>query len=667
MTHTIQIVSGINEGLVFEVQDGQKIHLGRNTDNDVVLSCDAWVSGRHAALKSENGQLFLSDLHSTNGTCQDGQQIKSGVYHRCEKFFVIGSTFFALADNALPPSVNPIPIDATEGYHWHEAPLYRLALKYSEDEPFLNSSHVFLALLRQYKKKLTPFFQKLSLDIDLNILKSRIKDRRFFSGKYSWLNRYLALKFKIPPDMTRLITPKAASLLAFIDEQHSVKPMEILSNLLRGEFNLVFPLLDWENLQPNWHYVLEDLLDEKPDLSESFRVMVDSQTLSSLIGMEKFWESIADACSVGAVAVVTGTGGCGVSTTLMTGLSNRKKHHLPYALNAEPAMMLDPKAFMYFNPESALQSYLDKIIYSLEVGGLTVIDHFDTLLNALADQGIQAGKFLRTVAAHKGPVIICMKRDRIAILEQKIGSYQVLDMDKPLKLQLTRIYEDLLNGIKQKIKGGLSDRARTFFLEQVAAADPYNIRGLKEFLDLSAARCVLIDSHLPKLSIEQSVPLLTEACLKEVFEDWRGIPAADPALSSGLVDHEPTLKEIENLFHSLAKHMFKIPMKYSDQSRSFAAPGRTSSDAKLSEMKTHLVQMVSTFQSMFPKWFESFWMNLDPEILRQETGFGNNPKKLWNAYCERTKNINTAYAEDLFHQTGREILMHTLKGGKPPL
>lgn len=54
----------------------KKLTIGKATTNDIVISTDATVSRTHAFLfQDENGNVFISDLNSTNGTYVNGNRV----------------------------------------------------------------------------------------------------------------------------------------------------------------------------------------------------------------------------------------------------------------------------------------------------------------------------------------------------------------------------------------------------------------------------------------------------------------------------------------------------------------------------------------------------------------------------------------------------------------
>jgi len=51
---------------------GERIGIGRETDNTVVISDDAFISSHHAAVSTHDGGIVVEDLDSRNGTYLNG-------------------------------------------------------------------------------------------------------------------------------------------------------------------------------------------------------------------------------------------------------------------------------------------------------------------------------------------------------------------------------------------------------------------------------------------------------------------------------------------------------------------------------------------------------------------------------------------------------------------
>src|SRR5436309_3408576 len=55
--------------------DGDVAHVGRRPGNDIVLSADGRVSGRHARLTHAAGEWSIADAGSKNGTLVNGRPL----------------------------------------------------------------------------------------------------------------------------------------------------------------------------------------------------------------------------------------------------------------------------------------------------------------------------------------------------------------------------------------------------------------------------------------------------------------------------------------------------------------------------------------------------------------------------------------------------------------
>lgn len=70
---TIHVIEGSDKGLTFGSLD-LPITIGREEGNDIRLS-DERISRYHAKIQSDNGEVILTDLESTNGTRVNGNSI----------------------------------------------------------------------------------------------------------------------------------------------------------------------------------------------------------------------------------------------------------------------------------------------------------------------------------------------------------------------------------------------------------------------------------------------------------------------------------------------------------------------------------------------------------------------------------------------------------------
>ena len=83
--------SNIKKGTIIPIID--IITIGRKEDNSVVLQ-DMHTSGNHAKLVVKENNLYIQDLHSTNGTFVNGRKISTNVKLLGREEIQIGTTVF---------------------------------------------------------------------------------------------------------------------------------------------------------------------------------------------------------------------------------------------------------------------------------------------------------------------------------------------------------------------------------------------------------------------------------------------------------------------------------------------------------------------------------------------------------------------------------------------
>lgn len=66
-------IKGASKGRNF-LMEKKRLIIGANSENDVVIAGDEYVSGKHARLHFESGTLHLTDLNSRNGTYLNGKR-----------------------------------------------------------------------------------------------------------------------------------------------------------------------------------------------------------------------------------------------------------------------------------------------------------------------------------------------------------------------------------------------------------------------------------------------------------------------------------------------------------------------------------------------------------------------------------------------------------------
>lgn len=151
-TECLVIIYGSHIGRKYELFE-DNITIGRDPENTIVLPSDS-VSRRHARIERYQGQRFITDLNSTNGTYVNDQQVKPRMRLESGCLIKIGDTIFKyLAGDDIEAAYfeEIYRMTVTDG-------LTQVANKRALDE-FLDKE---VARARRYKRPLAV----LMLDID---------------------------------------------------------------------------------------------------------------------------------------------------------------------------------------------------------------------------------------------------------------------------------------------------------------------------------------------------------------------------------------------------------------------------------------------------------------------------------------------------------------------
>jgi hypothetical protein len=661
MSRTVRLVSGVNEGISFDMVEGQELKIGRSAINDVVIPYDSCISGKHALIKMEAGRILVLDLASTNGTFIADRRLNHGVFEAVDEFFVIGSTILTLTDDSRPCEYQPLNVETARQRAWSACPLFHTALANFEKEPFLHVGHLFISLAALHGEALVSVFTKLGLKVDHDNLRKAFRSHKVFSGEDAWLNRFLALRARMPREPSMLITPKVQAILDGLDAEDRDNPEALLDAFLKDDFNLVFPRLDWRKNAGAWRNQFQQQ-QARPSAEPFDRI--DTSFSEKDFGLHRlltFWRRLEKAHTQKELLVLTGSTGCGKTTVLHYGFEKQDPPFLSESFYKGPRTFLDPKAFLFYNHPSKLSAYAFRAREMIQRGEFLVIDHFDNMLLAMQSENLDRAGLIKTLRSHTGPVILCVRKENMELIDTHLGTVNILDLDHHLEPMLKQFHERFLISFEKRVEGILSPKAKRFFHEKVAALEPYNFGSLKEFLILCAGRAEAINPTFSELGEEtRESGLLGVTTFKDVYDQW--MRAHGKAPSGGEKETE-VLVQLERLLHEFTKQAYNVHLRYGDQTRGFEDPGRLSRNQKLDELKSHLVYLFSSFQGGFGQWFQEFWMRLDPDVIQAENP-GANAKKLWSEFRERTKTMDNDYAEDLYSESLAKVFLECMRTRK---
>jgi DNA-binding CsgD family transcriptional regulator len=86
--------------------DGDRFTVGKNPENDIVLSEDPSVSRVHAVLERISGRWAIHDRGSTNGTLVNGERIFGDRQLRDDDEIILGRTRLHFCDRTTPDDIS---------------------------------------------------------------------------------------------------------------------------------------------------------------------------------------------------------------------------------------------------------------------------------------------------------------------------------------------------------------------------------------------------------------------------------------------------------------------------------------------------------------------------------------------------------------------------------
>lgn len=241
MAHWIQVLTGPLEGMTFSVEGGQTISLGRVNGNDILLAYDPWISSQHALIKNREGQIFLMDTGSSNGSFVNAERLRAHHYVPVTGYFVLGATVFKIRRTGHPVVGEPLSVSHPDLSALLDSPLWRLAIDISRERrfPMVHSLHLMTALRRGHRTLVDKLIREM--EGDLLDLDARLEQLEIFTGERAWMNRFIKYQTKVPHQRETLVTPLLQRLVKAVGTDS--QPAAILQKLMGTSFNLLYPTL----------------------------------------------------------------------------------------------------------------------------------------------------------------------------------------------------------------------------------------------------------------------------------------------------------------------------------------------------------------------------------------------------------------------------------------
>ena len=103
----LRFISGKYQGGEFPLKMNREIIIGRSSDLDMVLVEDM-VSRKHAKISTNQGEVTIEDLGSTNGTFVNGEKVKNVSLSEGDRILV-GTSIIKLVSTDSPSDAPKVP------------------------------------------------------------------------------------------------------------------------------------------------------------------------------------------------------------------------------------------------------------------------------------------------------------------------------------------------------------------------------------------------------------------------------------------------------------------------------------------------------------------------------------------------------------------------------
>ncbi len=666
MKRTVQIISGPLEGHSFTIEHGKPLTVGRGPQNHVVVGHDPCMSTSHAILRVNHQQFEVSDQSSSNGTFVDSHKLNPNKFYPVSDFLVLGSTVMTIQKTSEENHLTPVGADNPKCKIWEKYDVYNKAVAYARSvkDPYVGVFHLFMAFNELHPKDVAQFLKPLgqtAKDVEL-----RWSKNQYFEIPSRWLNDFVKFQLTSQPGNSFFVTPKVQATMEIQNLIGDLEPARFIKLLLDEDYNLLFALMDWHENKRKWFSERKTSTSTKSQTSTLGTGPLDAA--QDLVLPPQFWADIGNSVARSGLVVIQGSKGCG-KTSVMHKMFHPLGHFQFPRTFAEEPILYDSRVFVIFNKPEHLRLYVDAMIRSLAKDCVVGIDHIDHLLQSLQECYLDRGPLIHAIRNRRANLVVSIRDIHIQMIHDLFKEMAVLELDRYVTEVNHEIHARLLKNFEHNVRCLVSNEAREFFNEFIVQPSPNNIDALEDYLNLCANRSHGINFPFKELAEEtRAMGMLGKAFFRDVYDEWIGKTKATTS-KQPIVTRAPNpenqqidvLIQLETLVQTFVKNEFKVSLHYSDQTRSLTEERMLTQEQKIEELKSHMVVLLTAYQSSFRHWFDTFWPRLEPESLKQVPGVGNNAKKLWAEYVNRANLIDTAYAEDHFHEVAARVFMDMWK------
>lgn len=680
MPQLVQVVTGPSEGFTFTVADHQSLSVGRGSRNGVVMAHDPWISSSHAILRYTPFTLSLKDLGSSNGSFKDGRKLIPATFVPVDEFFVLGSTLCRLIDPGRVVSAKPLACKSEEAKPFLALPLPRAAsnIAHENHSTIIGVLHLFAAILELKSAEVAQLLR--SLGLDGHVLRERIDRLNIFSGDYRWLNDFIAYINKPSHPSEKFLTPLMQDLFQRQEFRQDVEPASLLKQMLRGPYNLLFPLF---GIQSGGN--LEKRLSQSRESAPPFRERKLEAALPA-----RFWNALNAELVKGHIVLLTGGKGIGKTTILKQCFYSLIRVDISHF---EPGQnyIFDAKYFLVFHEVEELGAYVISMIQGLKSNRVIAIDHFGYLLKLMLKQGLDTQPLIGAINHRMLPVLLGVGVENLGMVEGLLVNPCNLHLENFLQKVSGATLQDMLEGFQKQTGCQVSEEATRELASLLLPT--YGIEALASYFRLCSERLNRLAVLHKELSwrAERESKKLSKAFFRTMFGEWdvpvesdawrisqksrmkevgsfilpqalTGNHDAGTAASDGH-DDSPIAAGVEYLLGNFLQKYLSAGIRYSDGSRGLRENRSLEPAAKHAELIEQLEALLAVLGPAFDQCFQELLHELHPKSIKDSTATKEDPKTMWAEYVYRFQQMDQAGAAGRFREKARQLFQEKREGG----
>lgn len=659
MGQLFEVVTGPMEGTSFALEDGVSLSLGRSSQNDITLPYDPWISSSHATIKCKGLDVFVMDMHSSNGTYVQGKKIAPNNFVQLREFLVCGSTLCRFGPEGPPLTRKPLPTKKSAAKTYLANTLVREAHTIARDRHSSTISvlHLFLAALKLEHPELVRFLRSLKQDADR--LYNRIDKFQIFSGSREWINDFLSYQYRSKEPTEIFISPLVQDYIDRFAEE-PFDSIAFIKQMMRQPFNILHPALGINGREND---------ESMPGFTEKVTLNPYDNDENQIILPRSFWNRLRESLDTRHTVILCGSQGSGKTAILKHCFHALPKVDVPHFHNSDKRIF-DPEVFLIFNEVADLAPYVNRIIKHLRSDELIAIDHFGFLMQLMERHHIESSPLVATIKRRGVATILSTREEHLDQIRDSFPRSIVINLNEFIDKVKYDILKNIVLNFESEVRCPISEEANLFLNGELLKH--YNLASIRAYFEFCQERIRTTSSLYRDTNPERKEKQLSKAFFQSNLDHWaspfRGyqehrhpLLTAITPLQTPIVEPSPSAlampspadidlaKRIEEVLGRFLRNQLRSDLIYANGVPSLAQMADPA--IAQSELLAALEALLTSFGIGFSNWLDSFLLEVDPKRAEAAT-----TQERWDDFVAWFEGLDRNFARDHFLEQTRKAL-----------